>query len=308
CLLPVALTLNRVRADKYAPHTTVGPFRLLSRVATSQACEIWEASREPGGTRHALKVMLPSRTGDRAQIDLLRREYAVGRQLNHPLVIRVDEFAVDNGVGYLAMEYFPAPNLKQVMRQGGEAWLAAATRVAQQTAEALGAIHNQGWIHRDVKPENFLVALDGPDGPQVKLIDVSLGRKIRGWWGRLLTSGPKAEGTRSYMSPEQIRRRPQDRRADIYSLGCMYFEMASGKPPYAAATAQELLQKHLRLPPPSLKSANPLVSDRFAALVKNMLAKEPQDRPESMEAVARELRLCGESGMFTTETQKKQIK
>ena len=272
--------------DKYAPQTAVGPFRLLSRIATSQACEVWEASREPQGSRHALKVMLPSRQGQRSQITLLKQEFNVGRRLSHEGVIRIDDFGVEQGIGYLAMEHYAAPNLKQLIRQGGETWLRLAPLAAENAAAALGYFHSQGWIHRDIKPENFLIGTDG----HVKLIDFSLARRVPSWWTRLLTTAPRVEGTRSYMSPEQIRRRPQNERSDIYSLGCVYFELASGKLPFTGENPQELLTKHLRNAPPSLKAANSQVSDRFAALVRRMLAKEPSERPESMAEVLREMR------------------
>ncbi|MCE9554260.1 MAG: protein kinase [Planctomycetes bacterium] len=92
------------------------------------------------------------------------------------------------------------------------------------------------------------------------------------------------------MSPEQIRRRPQDQRSDIYSLGCVFYELASGRLPFTGESAQDLLTKHLRAAPPSLKAANSNVSDRFAALVRRMLAKQPRERPNDMAEVLRELR------------------
>ena len=272
--------------DKYAPQMAVGPFRLLTRIALSQTCEIWEAAREPQGSRHALKVMLPSQRNQKSQIALLRQEFSVGRRLSHAGVIRVDDFGVQQGIGYLAMEHFAAPNLKQLIRQGGDAWLKLAPKGAENAAAALAYVHTQGWIHRDIKPDNFLIDGEGA----VKLIDFSLARRVRSWWARYLTTAPPAEGTRSYMSPEQIRRRPQDQRSDIYSLGCVFFELASGRLPFTGESAQDLLTKHLRAAPPSLKAVNGRVSDRFAALVRRMLAKEPRERPSDMAEVVRELR------------------
>src|SRR5262249_5626185 len=135
-------------------------------------------------------------------------------------------------------------------------------------------------------PENFLIDADG----NVKLIDFSLARRVGNWVTRLLTPAPPVEGTRSYMSPEQIRRGRQDERSDIYSFGCVLFELASAKLPFTGESSQELLNKHLRAPAPSLKAANGQVSDRFAVLVKRMLAKEPGERPGSMTEVLREMR------------------
>ncbi len=92
----------------------------------------------------------------------------------------------------------------------------------------------------------------------------------------------KVQGTRSYMSPEQIRGQPLDQRADVYSFGCMVYELLGGKPPFTGSTTNELLNKHLRSPVPPLQASNKNVSDAFAQLAKDMIAKKPEDRPDSM--------------------------
>ena len=249
------------------------------------SCEVWEAEHIKYRRRHALKVMLPSLGGERNQIGYLKHEYTVGRELNHEAVVRTDDYGTADGLAYLVMEYFPAPNLKQWMRDTNAKASQLAPHIVRSAASALAYMHEQGWIHRDVKPDNFLISEQG----QVKLIDFTLARKSGGWLTTLLNNRSKAQGTLSYMSPEQIRNASQDCRADIYSFGCVIYELACGKPPYAAGSGNELLTKHLRSPVPSAKISNPNVTECFSNIVKQLLAKQPADRPKSMNEVIRQL-------------------
>ena len=108
-------------------------------------------------------------------------------------------------------------------------------------------MHGKGWVHRDIKPENFLVN----DTGQVKLIDFGLAQRPSGWLAKILPMKPKRQGTPSYMSPEQIRCGALDQRADVYSFGCVLYELVAGAPPYTGSTQEELFGKHLKSAVPS---------------------------------------------------------
>jgi serine/threonine protein kinase len=137
-------------------------------------------------------------------------------------------------------------------------------------------------VHRDIKPENFLLPVAG----ELKLIDFALAQRSReGLWKMFGGKTTRIQGTRSYMSPEQIRGLPLDQRSDIYSFGCMFHELLGGKPPFTGVTTNDLLMKHLRTPPPPVQAANRNVTDECAALIKQMLAKKPEARPKSMTQV-----------------------
>ncbi len=153
-------------------------------------------------------------------------------------------------------------------------------KIIENAALGLEYFHSQGWIHRDIKPDNFMVDGEG----NVKLIDFALAEKPRTGLAKLFGGKTKKiQGTRSYMSPEQIRGLSLDFRADIYSFGCTIHELVSGKVPFAAPSANELLQKHIGTPPPALEGIDHNVSKDFALLIRSCMAKRPQDRPESME-------------------------
>ena len=153
-------------------------------------------------------------------------------------------------------------------------------KIIEQAAEGLGYLHEQGWVHRDIKPDNFLVGDDGRGetdrlGPGQRASAVV--------WRICLPPESKVQGTPSYMSPEQIRGEALDQRADIYSFGCMIHELVCGKPPFTGNSSNELLNKHLKSTPPSLEAIDRNVTADFANLVRRTLAKEPAGRPASME-------------------------
>ncbi|MCG8584178.1 MAG: serine/threonine protein kinase, partial [Pirellulales bacterium] len=204
---------------------------------------------------------------------------------DHANVLKTHRFVAGDKGTYLEMELFKHPNLKQWSQRDETDVKKRLPQVAVQAAKGLAHLHDQGWVHRDVKPDNYLVD-DTSDEPRVKLIDFALAQKPKGMLGRLLQGKGKVQGTMSYMAPEQIRGESIDARADIYSFGCLLFELLTGKTPYAGDSSQDLLKKHLRAAVPSVKAANTAVSDEAAKIVQNTLAKKPDDRPQSMREVA----------------------
>ena len=256
----------------------IGPYRRLNVIRTTKASEIVEVLHDAKGQRLAIKLLQPAYVHDKSEIALLKHEYAVGRTLKHPSIIRIDQCHCNHDLAYMVMEYFPAPNLKQIIQRGAQRIAHLTMPILRQATESLGYLHQQGWIHRDVKPDNFLVSDEG----ELKLIDFALAQRPKGSLARLLGGRGKIQGTRSYMSPEQIQGGAIDVRADIYSLGCVIHELLSGKPPFTAASSSELLNKHLKLPPPSLLTSDANLTKPFAQLVLRMLEKKADQRPGSM--------------------------
>jgi eukaryotic-like serine/threonine-protein kinase len=261
-------------------HDRVGGFRVLSIVGTGRNCQVWECLNDSTGERRAIKILLDNFANDREHVGFLKHEFAVGRKLDHPQVIHIYDYQVArHGAAYLMMEFFPAENIKQLFLQVGVDGVAPyVAKIAEQCGISLGYLHDQGWVHRDVKPDNFLMNKAG----QVKLIDFALAERRKGALGKLFPSRMKIQGTRSYMSPEQIRGKGVDERSDIYSLACMLHELVAGKPPFTGQTTQELLTRHLRTPAASLESTGRDVTREFSELILKMLAKEPKNRPARM--------------------------
>ncbi len=256
-------------------------------VGRGRSCQVWEAIDDSEQQRRAIKILEEGYAQNREQVALLQREFNVGRSLDHPQVIHIYDFQTRRGAVYLVMELFPSKNLKGwLLDEGVDGIARFAPRILEQTASGLNYLHSQGWIHRDVKPDNFLMNREGT----VKLIDFAIAEKSKGMLGKLFAGRSKIQGTRSYMAPEQIRGRGVDERSDIYGLGCMFHELIAGKPPFTGQTTQELLTKHLQNPPPPLESAGRDVTSEFAELVRKMLAKDPTNRPQSMNDVLKALK------------------
>jgi serine/threonine-protein kinase len=253
---------------------------------TGQTSQVWEVMHDARQERLALKLLLPDLRGDREHIGYMKHEATVGATLRHPRVIRIDEYNIIRGIPFVIMEYFPHPNLKTLIRRGGDSWAWLIPKMVERAAEGLAYFNECGWVHRDVKPENFLVTADG----DVRLIDFALAVKRKSGLAKFLSLRTKVQGTRSYMSPEQIRGGALDQRADVYSFGCTLFELVTGRPPFTGGSSNELLNKHLAASPPSADSANRNITSEFAALVTRMLAKPPDKRPDSIDQFLQEFR------------------
>ena len=260
---------------------------MLNVVHTGQNCHIWQAYDDANDRMVGVKTLLDKFVKDREQVRFLRWEYAVGRTLKHPYIIEMFSLDIDRGTPYLVVEWFSAPNLKQRLNAGIEKIAYMLPKIVESSAEALGYLHKMGWVHRDVKPDNFLVG----DRGDIKLIDFALAHKQKSRLMEFFSRGNKVQGTRSYMAPEQIRGKAQDPRADIYSFGCVLHEVLSGRPPFTGINSNDLLMKHLRVPPPPLEAFNSNVTPEFAQLVRKCMSKNPAARPNTMEDFLGEFRM-----------------
>jgi serine/threonine protein kinase len=176
------------------------------------------------------------------------------------------------------LELFSELNIKQALRQGPESIAYMLEKIIEQSMEAVYFLHTKGYVHCDIKPDNFLVSREG----DVKMIDFTIARKMKTGLAKLFGGKAKIQGTRSYMSPEQILGKNLDQRSDVYSFGCVMFEMVTGKPPFTGDNPNDLLNKHLSAAVPSPVVANENVTSEFATMVRSMMAKKPEDRIESM--------------------------
>ena len=264
----------------------VGNYRMYHLIRAGAVYEIWTVRPMSDNTPYALKWLPPGEKHTRHAVAELKHEYAVGAKLDHPSIIKTYEFNTSSNGAYLLLELFKVPNMKQQIIAGYQKLHPIVKEVLVNSAAGLAQLHDAGWVHRDVKPDNFLL---GPDG-HVKLIDFNLARKPPGALSKLIGAKTAIQGTHSYMSPEQIRGQVVDARADIYSFGCVAYELMSGKPPFTGNSPAELLQRHLRSKPPNLTVVDKNITPEFAAFVSRLMAKEPGDRPANMKDVQMECR------------------
>jgi eukaryotic-like serine/threonine-protein kinase len=256
----------------------LGPYRLTRLIRLGSTCQVWEGIRDDGQKRYALKVLRPEQRGNREEIAFLKHEYDIASSLNHKNIIKIVEYQTDFDTPFIVMELFSEINLKQALRRGPEPLAFKLSSIVEQAAEALYYFHSKGYVHCDIKPDNLLLSREY----EVKLIDFTISKKAKSLLGRIFGGGSKVEGTRSYMSPEQIRGQSVDARADIYSMGCMLYELCTGKAPYTGSTPNELLSKHLSATPPSALVVNENITPEFNNLIRKLLSKKPEDRPQNM--------------------------
>ncbi|MER3416499.1 MAG: serine/threonine protein kinase [Gemmataceae bacterium] len=243
---------------------------------TGQTSQVWEVVETSSGRHFALKLLLPENTRSPEHRRFLFHEGEVGLQLHHQNIIRVLRLVRDRVNPYIVMEFFPSTNLKLRLMRKNPLVQEKAYEIIEQTAKGLAAMHDHGWIHRDVKPDNILVNSSG----EVRIIDFALAQRIRK--GSLLSwlfRSRSTMGTRSYMSPEQIRGEPLDERADLYSFGITMYELLTGRPPFRGLNPGDLLHRHLTEIPQSPRVLNPEVTEECANLILRMLAKKKTDRP-----------------------------
>jgi len=256
-------------------------------IGIGHTCEVWEAAKTDDPTRYVLKVLKRDLRKNKEEVASLKNEYECGKGLKHKNIIRVYDFNSEGEASYVVMEHFEHKNLKLQIRDSPQKVAPLSLKIIEQGAEGLFYLHEQGWVHRDVKPDNFLVSDEGV----VKLIDFAISSRQKSGLSAMFSFGKKAvQGTRSYMSPEQIRNQNLDARADVYSYGCTIFELLAGKPPFTGTNADELLNKHLTGPIPTVQVHNDNVTPEFANLLRKMMAKRRDERPATMWEFLQEFR------------------
>lgn len=248
--------------------------------------EIWAVRPMAENTPFAMKWLPPGPRHSRQMVNELRHEFQVGASLDHKAVIKTLKFDTTSNGTFLLLELFKTPNLKQQIIAGHKKLQYRARDILIQAAAGMAHLHEKGWVHRDIKPDNFLLS----DDNVVKLIDFNLALRPTGTLGRLFGAKSKVQGTHSYMAPEQIRGGQVDVRADVYSFGCMVHELFAGKPPFTANTPTELLQRHLKAKPPDLTVFDKNITPEFARYVQTMMAKEVKQRPANMKDVMMEIK------------------
>jgi serine/threonine protein kinase len=268
----------------------IGNYRLLKHLMTGQTSQVWEVVEVTSYRHFAMKVLLPEKVSDPVMRRFLLHEADVGKELAHPNIIRIVHVGRDPRNPYFVMEFFPAGNLRlrlQYRKKELAFLMEHAHSVLKQAATGLAFMNAQGWVHRDVKPDNLLINASG----DLRIIDFAIAQRIPTGFARMFRRKERAQGTRSYMSPEQIRGLALDARADIYSFGITAYELVTGRPPFTTASnQQELLHKQILEAPMPPMQRNPEVSKEFNDLVMRMLEKKRENRPKDFHEVLIALR------------------
>ena len=231
----------------------------------------------------ALKVLRTQYAGDSEFAERFKREARSAASLSHPNIVQVyDRGETEEGSSYIAMEYVPGGTLKEKIVGEGPLGAREAAALGAQVAEALGAAHERGMVHRDIKPQNVLLT----DRGDAKVADFGIARA-----GSSVTISRTGSvmGTAGYMSPEQALGEPATPKSDLYSLGVVLFEALTGELPYTADNPIAVSMKHVNEPVRPPREIDPTIPEGMNALVTRLMAKDPEDRYASAEELADDL-------------------
>jgi serine/threonine protein kinase len=258
--------------------TLISHYRVTGKLGTGGMGVVYEAEDTRLARKVALKFLPEELAHDPDAVRRFQREAETIALLNHPHICTIYDIGLDNGRSFIAMECVPGVNLKTYIARK-TLTTAEVVDLATQIARALGAAHARGIVHRDIKPGNVIVS----DGGQVKVLDFGLARRFRtqetgelGLEGSTIPGRPM--GTANYMAPERILQLPLDPGSDLFSLGVVIYEMATGRLPFAGAAPSETVANVLEKDPAPLTTLDPTRPKSLEAIVNRLLAKRASDR------------------------------
>lgn len=267
----------------------VGPYAILAPLGKGGMGKVYLARDNRGGPAVALKVLPPHWAREEERLLLrFRREMELHSGLAHTNLARAFETGVSGDVHYIAMEYVPGKTLAKTVQTHGTLASGIAARIFAEAADGLAHAHGEGLIHRDIKPSNLMITPAG----HAKLLDLGLALRS-GEGGEASVVGGKGYvvGTMDYISPEQTRNAQQvDARSDLYSLGGTLFYALTGRPPFPGGTSLDKIRRQRQESPPRIEEYNLEVPEPLADLIDELLAKDPDQRPQSAVAVRDRLR------------------
>jgi serine/threonine-protein kinase len=266
-------------ADADAPKSDksdrrIGSYRLIAPLGTGGMSSVFRAVHIDSGHEVALKVLPRSLAKNPAMLQRFLREAKSAEALEHPNIVAIYDRGVDQGRHYLVLELVNGGDLQDRVRSEGPLQIDAAVDVIRSVAEGLKYAAERGLIHRDIKPANLLLSDDG----KVKIIDLGLALRAEGEDERVTRDGTTV-GTVDYMAPEQARdSRATSERSDIYSLGCTFYYLLLGKPPFAGGDIAEKLNRHCTQPAPDPCAERAAIPRYLGLLIRKMMAKKPENR------------------------------
>ena len=273
------------RGGRLERGTELGGYRIEQQIGSGGMGIVYRVTNVALGRVYALKVLAPELAEDEQFRRRFQREMQIAASIDHPNVVGIHYAGEQDGFLFLAMDYVHGEDLRQLILRDGAVDPARAVGILTQVGFALDAAHAKGLVHRDIKPGNVLLTIrDGDE--RAYLTDFGLAKRSSTL--AELTVAGSIVGTADYMAPEQVRGDPSDVRTDIYALGCVFFQMLTGKVPYERDTTLATMFAHVNDPPPELEP--PLVDEfpEFTPVVQQAMAKTPEDRYLSAGDLARD--------------------
>ena len=286
--------LNRWQAQQLLEGRTkfnLGPYAIVDSIGQGGMGQVFKARHETTGQIVAVKVLPRSRSTPTA-IATFNREVEAQSRLDDPNLVRALDHGHDGNVYYLVTEFVPGADLRKLVRRNGPLGMQAAARVISQVARGLDHAHQQGIVHRDVKPGNILVTPDG----QAKLSDLGLAWPLEAKGDDAPRYG-KIVGTADYLAPDHIKNPCDPQPAwDIYSLGCTLYYTVTGKVPFPGGSVSDKARAHCDQRPLDPRKHNPELSAEMVEVIAQMMAKDPAERTANAAAVVARLAPWTEGG------------
>ncbi|PIB05541.1 MULTISPECIES: serine/threonine-protein kinase [Streptomyces] len=255
-----------------------GRYRLHDPIGRGAMGEVWRAFDETLGRPVAVKLLLPQDT-DPTAASRFRLEAQTAGRLNHPHVVGVFDFGEFEDRLFLVMELVEGDSLDRRLTAAGPLPAEHVARIAAQAAAGLASAHQQGIVHRDIKPANLLLDADGT----LKIGDFGIARFVDDPAAALTTTG-QIVGTSLYLAPERALGQPAGPACDVYALGCVLYQLLTGRPPFRADTAVAILHQHLDASPVPPRQLGVELPAAFENYLLGLLAKRPEDRPTAQQA------------------------
>src|SRR6059058_4224497 len=262
-----------------------GRYELEELVGSGGMSSVYRAHDRLLERRVALKILHEQFTRDADYVERFRREARAVAQLTHPNIVTVIDRGEQDGRQFIVFEYVDGMNLKELVEHEGPLSSREAIELALQVARGLGFAHEQGLVHRDVKPQNVILDADG----RAKVTDFGIAHAVD---VDGLTITGTIMGTSNYIAPEQARGQPVDEQTDIYSLGCVLYELLAGEVPFDGDNFVAVAMRHVNEPVPSVREVRPDVPLRLDWAIQQAMAKDHGERFDSMADFAAELEAC----------------
>src|SRR5438132_10283190 len=261
--------LNDVRGRRLAH------FELIEPIGVGGMAAVIRARDTQLDRTVALKILPPEMAADSESVRRFHQEARAAARLDHESIARVFFCGEDQGLHFIAFEFVEGENLRTVLERRGRIPAPEAIPIMLQIATGLAHAAGRGVVHRDIKPSNIILSPNG----RAKLVDMGLARTLERKDDKGLTQSGVTLGTFDYISPEQaLEPRDADVRSDIYSLGCTFYHMLTGRPPVPEGTAAKKLHHHQHVAPVDPRELVPRLPDEVAVILDRMLAKQPKDR------------------------------
>jgi hypothetical protein len=257
-------------------------FRLEEQIGSGGMSTVYRAFDPTLERWVAIKLMHRDISSDPDQLERFRREARAVARLNHPHVVTVIDFGEDGGTPYIVLEFVEGETLKQYIRRMGRLSVGEAVAYAIEIGRALSAAHSERLVHRDVKPQNVLIDLEG----RAKVTDFGIARSLE---AHGLTATGRVLGSTDYVSPEQALGQEVAEQSDVYSLGIVLYEMLTGEPPFKAESQVAVAMKHVREQMPDVQQIRPDISSALASIVDRATAKELGNRYPSIDSFVHDL-------------------